>query len=350
MGEPVNTAPLDGIEAALSYGIGDLTVLALLFRFGILLAALVAIWFVVEVFVVWRKMHKGETLWSALAKWGSMRTFKEEVAAVEKAVPEAIAEMEAEATTVTERAPQVAAIVEKELPAIVATATTLAAELTKPDPGSETAPEQETETTPTPALTIAAPVPASTKSVNGPIAAVASGLLNRMLGIDHGGVVQSDAAVGQSVAMQNAPDGVDMVADMYAMKAGLIALLREHRDSEQATGGQIGLRALEVLIADIEQTEVQTIWMMGSNKLTGGSPAQTPASPSAPAPAPAPAPALAPEAQAASIPVSTPSPAPSTSAGASSTPPAEEVASVNAVDTVEPASDTVTLSATPAAS
>lgn len=63
------------------------------------------------------------------------------------------------------------------------------------------------------------------------------------------------------------PDGEDILSDMYAMKTGMLKVLREQRAMEDAIGNAHGLQALDVFIASVEAADPQKIWDLGSRKI-----------------------------------------------------------------------------------
>lgn len=63
------------------------------------------------------------------------------------------------------------------------------------------------------------------------------------------------------------PTGEDILEDMYAMKMGVLRVLREQRGVERTYHNEAGEPALEVLIQLIEISDPQQIWGFGSQKI-----------------------------------------------------------------------------------
>ncbi len=62
----------------------------------------------------------------------------------------------------------------------------------------------------------------------------------------------------------------DMIETMFLVKAGIIKVLWEQRAIEDQAGNVAGVLAIDVLIADVESTEVQKIWVLGDTRLKMG--------------------------------------------------------------------------------
>lgn len=218
---------IDGISGGVASALFDVTLMVLAAHFLFYLLIAVAVWFVIEVGIVWRRMHKGETLWSALSKWGSSRAFKELV----DAVPIATAQMGKEARDVAEEVNEFGHIAGK----VIVRLTPIKSDISG-TASAQAAPSPE----PAPEPTVAsAPVPIATATATA--AAPADPL----------------------------PDGADMLSDMYAMKAGVLALLGELREAGGVDVKNDG--SLSVLLADISAAEVHDVWGLGAASVKAAS-------------------------------------------------------------------------------
>lgn len=59
----------------------------------------------------------------------------------------------------------------------------------------------------------------------------------------------------------------DMIEIMFMVKSGMLKVLWSQRTVEETAGNVVGVRAVDVLIADVEGTDVQKIWVLGDTKL-----------------------------------------------------------------------------------
>lgn len=212
----------DRLQPIMSSFIGEV----LLGTVSFWLTVIGAVVLLLEVGVVTYRMWKGETFLSALLLWGANRK-KRIKHVVEQTVQEAT-----QVSTTTQR--QEAPISSQEASA---------------PPVSETAPEPAMETLATAPLT--PPPPSSPPSEA--LALIAPAVIRE--------------PVAHSMTVDPLPSGEDILSDMYAMKIGVLKVLRTHRALEDELGNVSGMRALDVLIASVEASDPQKIWEMGSRKI-----------------------------------------------------------------------------------
>lgn len=203
---------------------------------GEVLLGTVAFWLAVigivvlllEVVVVTYRMWKGETFLSALLLWGSRRKKRTKPITEQKAVP------------VQEDMPVPAVQQEVEVSASVPVEEVQVLPIVEPPapPPKPAEPVEPLATPPPPSEALALIAPAVSRE-----------------------------PVAHSLAADPLPSGEDILSDMYAMKIGVLKVLRTHRALEDELGNVSGMQALDVLIASVETSDPQKIWEMGSRKI-----------------------------------------------------------------------------------
>lgn len=65
------------------------------------------------------------------------------------------------------------------------------------------------------------------------------------------------------------PDGEDILSDMYAEKAAVISMLNSLREELVASESPTAVRAIDVLVADIQRRDVNSVWQLGASRIAG---------------------------------------------------------------------------------
>jgi hypothetical protein len=197
---------------------GQLGIKALIVFWVEALLALLGFFLLIEIIVVRRRTKQGETIWSALTSWGDRRTFK-----LVDEQPTYIPE---------ETSVEIVRIETLELPSLQQQSMNVTLPEKLPEPSQAVVPEV-TEKVSEPKIRI----PVQQKAIKFDVEASA-----------------------------------DMVEVMFKVKTGIIRLLWEHRAIEESAGNVAGMQAIDVLLADIENTEVQKVWVLGDakTKMLGG--------------------------------------------------------------------------------
>lgn len=81
-------------------------------------------------------------------------------------------------------------------------------------------------------------------------------------------VLKAKSAPGTSAAA--VPDGEDILSDMYAEKAAVIFMLNGLREELVASESPAAIRAIDVLIADTQRRDVNSVWQLGASRIADG--------------------------------------------------------------------------------
>ena len=77
-------------------------------------------------------------------------------------------------------------------------------------------------------------------------------------------------AVSVVAATISVPDGEDILSEMYAEKAATISMLNGLREELVASESSGAIRAIDVLIADIQRRNVSSVWQLGASRIADG--------------------------------------------------------------------------------
>lgn len=63
------------------------------------------------------------------------------------------------------------------------------------------------------------------------------------------------------------PDGEDILSDMYAEKAAVVAMLTQLREELLESNSTAAVRAIDVLTADVQRRNVNSVWQLGAKRV-----------------------------------------------------------------------------------
>jgi hypothetical protein len=169
----------------------------------------------IELILVCRRVKHGETIWSAMTKWGDRRIYKNSAAQ-------------------SESEPSIEPINNQEITVEFI----------------HTVPKTKLEDEPSPTADI---------------------LMQSSPPILQAAIVQTIAVIEPPQLQPtkhtfNVDATAVMIEQMFLVKSGIIRLLWDQRRVEESAGNVSGMQAIDVLIADIESTEVQKVWVLGDAK------------------------------------------------------------------------------------